>query len=52
MRAIRSLKITLELTEHEASELYLHINPKYVPNQMDELKAEISAALGYKPTED
>lgn len=50
-KAIRDLKVRLELTEHEANDLYLHLNPKYSPNKADEIKKAIRDALGYTPQE-
>ncbi len=52
MKAERDLKVRLELTEHEANDLYIHLNPKHIPNCCDEIKKAIQAALGYKPIED
>ena len=51
MKTIRELKIYLELTESEACELYIHLNPKYVPNCCDEIKSELRKSLGYEPKE-
>ena len=49
MRSKRDLKIILELTEMEAVDLYIHLNPKYSPNKCDEIKKAIMEALGYEP---
>lgn len=50
-KAERDLKIRLELTESEANDLFIHLNPKYVPNNCHEIKKEIARALGYEPKE-
>ena len=49
--AERDTKITLVLTEYEANQLYIHLNPKYYSSSCAELKSTISAALGYEPKE-
>ena len=51
MKAKRQLKVILELDESEANDLYIHLNPKYHPNNSEEIKAAIRDALGYKPSE-
>ena len=51
MKATRDLKIILELTEREANQIYIHLNPKYLPNECDKIKNELEKALGYKPIE-
>lgn len=50
-KATRDLKVILELTESEACDLYVHLNPKYQPNKVPQIKTEIKKALGYEPQE-
>lgn len=50
-KATRDLKLRLELTEDEAIDLYIHLNPKYTPNECEEIKQAIKKALGYEPKE-
>lgn len=50
-KAKRDLKVVLELSEHEANDLYIHLNPKYSPNDCEEIKNQIKNALGYEPQE-
>lgn len=50
-KAKRDLKVILELTEEEANDLYIHLNPKYHPNECQRIKDEIKRALGYEPQE-
>lgn len=49
MKATRNCTIILELKEHEAIDLYLHLNPKHYPNCCNDIKQEIRNALGYNP---
>lgn len=49
--AERNLTITLRLTEVQARDVYLHLNPKYHPNSCGEIKEAITKCLGYKPVE-
>lgn len=50
-KATRDFKVRLELTEGEACDLFIHLNPKYIPNTADDIKAAIKQALGYEPVE-
>lgn len=50
-KATRDFKLHLELTEDEANDLYIHLNPKYIPNKADAIKRAIVEALGYTPRE-
>ena len=50
-QATRDLKVHLILTEDEARDLYIHLNPKYNPNRCHIIKQAIEKALGYKPQE-
>jgi len=50
-KAQRDLKVHLTLTEEEAIDIYIHLNPKYHPNKTEEIKTAIKDALGYEPIE-
>ena len=47
--AVRDTTITLVLSEAEACDLYIHLNPKFLPNNADKIKSAIAGALGYVP---
>jgi hypothetical protein len=50
-KATRNLKITLELSEQEARDIYVHLNPKpgFEPNSCNNIKQAIKEVLGYEP---
>lgn len=49
--AERDLKIHLTLTEREAQQICIHLDPKYSPNDCSKIKDAIHEALGYEPQE-
>jgi len=52
IKAESDCKVVLALDEEAARQLFIHLNPKYLPNQCDRIKTAIADALGYRPAED